>query len=141
MTARRYGDDPEPSERSPAGLLVPVRPGPTGWTARLCRTRLGVRTAVGFTTRERLAAAFGPRQAWIRLAEPALRALAEPLGVTALTVDPRFSTRSVVTGSRDTPGPDPRRRTAGVPRTTTVPTAHTPAHAHVNAHAPGRWIS
>ncbi|MGR3868846.1 SAV_915 family protein [Streptomyces graminifolii] len=84
--------DAEPSERVPAGLLhVPVRSGPAGCTARFFRTPLGGRTAVGFTSAARLAATLGPEQASIRLSEPALRALAAPLGVTALTVDPQFS--------------------------------------------------
>jgi hypothetical protein len=86
------GEDPEPSDRSPAGpLFVPVRPGPAGCTARLFRTPLGDRTAVGFTSARGLAATLGPDQAWIRLAEPALRALTAPLGVTAVTIDPPFS--------------------------------------------------
>ncbi|MEV3853673.1 SAV_915 family protein [Streptomyces sp. NPDC050095] len=86
------GEDPEPSERVPAGpLYVPVRPGPTGCTARMFRTPLGERTAVGFTSRERLTATLGPHQQWIRLGEHALRTLAEPLGVTSVTVDPAFS--------------------------------------------------
>ncbi|MEU2623776.1 SAV_915 family protein [Streptomyces sp. NPDC007157] len=86
------GDDPEPSDRSPAGpLFVPVRPGPAGCAARLFRTPLGERTAVGFTSARGLAATLGPDQAWIRLAEPALRALTAPLGVTIVTVDPQLS--------------------------------------------------
>ncbi|MGW2962140.1 SAV_915 family protein [Streptomyces sp. NPDC001220] len=86
------GDDPEPSDRSPAGpLFVPVRPGPAGCAARLFRTPLGERTAVGFTSARALAATLGPDQAWIRLAEPALRALTAPLGVTTVTVDPQLS--------------------------------------------------
>jgi hypothetical protein len=85
-------EDAEPSERVPAGLLyVPVRSGPAGCTARFFRTPLGGRTAVGFTSAARLAATLGPEQASIRLSAPALRALAAPLGVTALTVDPQFS--------------------------------------------------
>lgn len=85
-------EDPEPSEPVPAGpLFVPVRPGPTGCTARLFRTPVGGRTAVGFTSAARLGATLGAAQAWIRLSEPALRALAAPLGVTALTVDPQLS--------------------------------------------------
>ncbi|WP_407551293.1 hypothetical protein QOM21_17830 [Streptomyces sp. Pv4-95] len=86
-----YAEDPEPAERLPAGpLFVPVRPGPAGCTARLFRTPLGGRTAVGFTSPQRLAAALGGGQPWIRLSEPALRALAEPVGVAMVTVDPRF---------------------------------------------------
>lgn len=91
MYQRHYTEDPEPSDLLPAGqLLVPVRSGPLGHTVRLFRTPLGGRTAVAFTTEQRLTAALGPAQPWIALAEPALRALAEPLGVLALTVDPQF---------------------------------------------------
>lgn len=94
MTELVYGDDPEPSERIPARpLYVPVQPGPAGCVVRLFRAPLGGRTAVGFTTERRLATALGPRQPWIKLGEPAVRALAEPLGVTALTVDPELAAR------------------------------------------------
>ncbi|MEU5344165.1 MULTISPECIES: SAV_915 family protein [unclassified Streptomyces] len=92
MTDLACAEDPEPSERFPAGpLYVPVRPGPTGCSTRLFRTPLGARTAVGFTSRERLTATLGDGQAWIRLAEPVLRALTGPLGVSTVTVDPQFS--------------------------------------------------
>ncbi|MGW7817663.1 SAV_915 family protein [Streptomyces puniciscabiei] len=92
MAELRYGEDPEPSDPSPAGpLYVPVRPGPSGCAARLFRTPPGDRTAVGFTSALRLTATLGPDQPWIRLAEPALRALAAPLGVTTVTVDPQFT--------------------------------------------------
>ncbi|NNN34242.1 hypothetical protein HLK59_28545 [Streptomyces sp. S3(2020)] len=92
MAELRYDDDPEPCDPSPAGLLyVPVRPGLSGCAARLFRTPLGDRTAVGFTSERRLTGILGPDQPWIRLAEPALRALTAPLGVTTLTVDPRFT--------------------------------------------------
>jgi hypothetical protein len=85
-------EDPEPSEPVPAGLLhVPVRSGPAGCTARFFRTPLGGRTAVGFTSAAKLTATLGTDQASIKLSEPALRALAAPLGVTALTVDPSLS--------------------------------------------------
>ncbi|KMS68367.1 hypothetical protein ACM01_39215 [Streptomyces viridochromogenes] len=84
-------EDPEPSDRFPAGpLYVPVRPGPAACAARLFRTPLGDRTAVGFTSRRRLTATLGPDQPWVRLAEPALRALTAPLGVTTVTVDPQL---------------------------------------------------
>ncbi|WP_282084156.1 SAV_915 family protein [Streptomyces tendae] len=98
MTEPLYDEDPEPSERIPAGLLyVPFRPGPCGHTTlRLFRTPPGRRTAVGFTSQRRLAATLGAEQAWIRLAAPALRALAAPLGVTALTVDPQFTAPAAV---------------------------------------------
>lgn len=117
MAEQMYEDDPEPSERFPAGLFVPVRPGPAGWTARMCRTPLGVRTAVGFTSRELLAAVFGPCQACVRLAEQALRALAAPLGVTALTVNPRFTAPAVRKSVTPTP-------LAGMPPLTAGPIAH-----------------
>ncbi|MGW6400334.1 SAV_915 family protein [Streptomyces sp. NPDC055134] len=92
MSPVEFSEDPEPAERVPAGLLhVPVRSGPAGCTARFFRTPLGGRTAVGFTSAAKLAAALGTDQDSIRLSEPALRALAAPLGVTALTVDPPFS--------------------------------------------------
>ena len=92
MTDILSGEDPEPCERFPAGpLFVPVRSGPVGCAARIFRTPLGDRTAVGFTSEHRLAATLGAGQAWIRLAEPALRALTAPLGVTVLTVDPQFT--------------------------------------------------
>ncbi len=76
MTEPLYDEDPEPSERFPAGLLyVPFRPGPSGRTTlRLFRTPLGRRTAVGFTSRRRLVTTLGAEQAWLRVAAPALRA-------------------------------------------------------------------
>ncbi|AZQ33318.1 hypothetical protein EJ357_07515 [Streptomyces cyaneochromogenes] len=84
-------EDPEPSDRFPAGpLYVPVRPGQAACAARLFRTPIGDRTAVGFTSQRKLTATLGPDQPWIRLAEPALRSLAAPLGVTTVTVDPQF---------------------------------------------------
>ncbi|MET9544046.1 SAV_915 family protein [Streptomyces sp. NPDC006627] len=89
-------DDPEPCEPGPAGpLFVPVRPGPAGCVARLFRTPVGERTAVAFTTPQRLSAALGARQPWIRLSEQALRALAAPLGVSGLTLDPRLAAHPV----------------------------------------------
>lgn len=92
MVVLERNEDPEPSQRVPAGpLFVPVRPGPTGCAARFFRTPLGMRTAVGFTSRERLVATLGTDQDWIKLSEPALRALGRPLGVGVLTIDPQFS--------------------------------------------------
>ncbi|MFG2196830.1 SAV_915 family protein [Streptomyces sp. NPDC048639] len=97
MSASEHAEDPEPSEPVPAGpLFVPVRSGPTGCTARFFRTPLGGRTAVGFTSEEKLSSALGRDQAWIRLSEPALHALAAPLGVTALTLDPQLSAPATV---------------------------------------------
>ncbi|MFD3473534.1 SAV_915 family protein [Streptomyces sp. NPDC058695] len=105
MAQPSYPEDPEPLDRFPAGpLFVPVRPGPAGCAARLFRTPLGDRTAVGFTSERKLTATLGSEQPWIRLAEPALRALAAPLGVTTVTVDPQFSA----------PAPAPTRPVAPV---------------------------
>ncbi|TWV53632.1 hypothetical protein FRZ03_09450 [Streptomyces misionensis] len=114
MTELRYadehGDEPEPPDRSPAGLLyVPVRPGSFGCATRLFRTPLGEHTAVAFTSAGRLTATLGPDQAWIRLAEPALRTLTAPLGVTTLTVDPQLTAPSPARA----PAPRPHSRTSG----------------------------
>ncbi|MEU5894809.1 SAV_915 family protein [Streptomyces venezuelae] len=111
MAELLYAEDPEPCEPGPAGpLFVPVRPGPAGCVARLFRTPVGGRTAVAFTTPRLLSAALGPRQPWIRLSERALRSLAEPLGVSEVTVDPRLAAHPVgpprTTVPRD-PGPRP----------------------------------
>ncbi|MGW5737317.1 MULTISPECIES: SAV_915 family protein [Streptomyces] len=104
MAELQCGEDPEPSEPGPAGpLFVPVRPGPAGCVARLFRTPVGGRTAVAFTTPRRLSAALGERQAWIRLSEPALRALTEPLGVREVTVDPRLAAHPVGVPERPAP--------------------------------------
>ncbi|MFC9820456.1 SAV_915 family protein [Streptomyces erythrochromogenes] len=65
---------------------------------RLFRTPLGARTAVGFTSPDRLSATLGAEQSWIRLSEAALRAMTGPLGVPLLTVDPTFTAPAVTTG-------------------------------------------
>ncbi|WP_405982433.1 SAV_915 family protein [Streptomyces sp. NBC_00158] len=113
MCLFQYDDDPEPEERVPAGLLhVPVRPGAAEVAVRMFRTPLGARTAVGFTDPGLLAAVFGAEQPFIRLSEQALRAMAEPLGVELLTVDPTFTAPAVtrsVTGGSPVPAPHPRR--------------------------------
>ncbi|SDK18456.1 SAV_915 family protein [Streptomyces indicus] len=92
MPSVALSEDAEPGERVPAGpLFVPVRPGPAGCSPRFFRTALGFRTAVAFTSEDRLSSLLGAHHPRIRLSEPALRALAAPLGVTRLTVDPLFS--------------------------------------------------
>jgi hypothetical protein len=93
MPAPAAPEESDPLEPSPAGpaLYVPVRPGPAGCTARFFRTALGGRTAVAFTSLRRLTRTLGPDQPWTRISEPALRALAVPLGVTALRIDPALS--------------------------------------------------
>ncbi|WP_299529886.1 SAV_915 family protein [uncultured Streptomyces sp.] len=106
--------EPDPLEPVPAGpLFVPVRPGSERHasviTARLFRTPLGDRTAVAFTSPARLARVLGAAQGWIVLSEPALRALAAPLGVRRLVVDPQFSAAPVAPSGRvaaaDRPSP------------------------------------
>ncbi|MDX6311967.1 MAG: hypothetical protein QOF44_1431 [Streptomyces sp.] len=107
MSQCLLAEDPEPSEPVPAGpLFVPVRPGPAGCTARFFRTPLGDRTAVGFTTERQLVATLGTGQRWIMLSEHALRALATPLGVTALTMDPQFAAPAPAATPRTDTGPD-----------------------------------
>ncbi|MEV6012901.1 SAV_915 family protein [Streptomyces sp. NPDC051976] len=93
MPARHTPEDAEPLEPVPAGpaLFVPVRSGPAGCTTRYFRTALGGRTAVAFTSERTLTRTLGPAQRWIRLSEPALRALAAPLGIAELRIDPRLS--------------------------------------------------
>ncbi|MEU5399879.1 SAV_915 family protein [Streptomyces sp. NPDC005963] len=94
------GERPGPT----GALYVPVRLGRvSGHHLCFLRTPLGVRTAVGFTSRERLSGVLGEEQAWIRLAEPVVRALAEPLGVLSLIVDPQLT------------APGPARTAAAVP--------------------------
>ncbi|MCX4783127.1 SAV_915 family protein [Streptomyces sp. NBC_01264] len=117
-----YDDDPEPEEQVrpvrvptgpvPAGpLYVPVLPGRAEVVVRLFRTPLGARTAVGFTTAERLTATLGAGRPWIRLSESALRAIAGPVGAALLTVDPTLTAPAVtapamaVTGPVSTPVP------------------------------------
>ncbi|MER6254599.1 SAV_915 family protein [Streptomyces sp. NPDC001584] len=96
MCLFQYEDDPEPEERVPAGpLYVPVLPGRAEVVVRLFRTPLGARTAVGFTSTERLAATLGAAQPWIRLSESALRAMTEPIGASLLTVDPALTAPAV----------------------------------------------
>ncbi len=115
MDRQERDQDPEPSERFPAGpLYVPVRPGRDACTARLFRTPLGARTAVGFTSARRLTDTLGPDQEWIRLGGPALRALAEPLGAVGVTVDPRLAL----------PIPPPPTGRHPAPSPVAVPAAH-----------------
>ncbi|WP_411848846.1 SAV_915 family protein [Streptomyces mobaraensis] len=85
-------------------LYVPVRPCPVGFALRVFRTPLGGRTAVAFTTRARLTACLGPHQPTVRLALPAVRSLAAPLGVTLVSVDPQLTAPAVI---RSPDGPSP----------------------------------
>ncbi|MFJ9032389.1 SAV_915 family protein [Streptomyces sp. NPDC102274] len=102
--------DADPDEpRTARPLYVPVRLGSAGGhQLRFARTPLGARTAIGFTSSLRLTAVLGEGQAWIRLAEPALRALAEPLGAALVTVDPQL-TAPAISGRPAPSGPCARR--------------------------------
>jgi len=83
---------PNETPHRSVAFFVPVRHDPSGSRSiRILRTAVGERTAVCFTTSERLIAVLGTEQRWVRLALPALRALVEPLGVTTVTVDPQLS--------------------------------------------------
>ncbi|WP_308103039.1 SAV_915 family protein [Streptomyces sichuanensis] len=96
-------DDGEPSHPDPAEpLYVPVRPCSCGFALRVYRTPLGTRTAVAFTSRRRLSDCLGPGVPSVRLALPAVRALAEPLGVTLVRVDPQLSAAPVRPFPEDT---------------------------------------
>ncbi|MFH8881607.1 SAV_915 family protein [Streptomyces californicus] len=93
---RSRADAPARDERPRPGLLfVPVRATDVGPVLRTFRTPLGERTAVGFTAADLLTATLGPGHAAIRLAEPALRLLVEPLGVDRVVVDPALSAPAV----------------------------------------------
>ncbi|MCC9307751.1 hypothetical protein LN042_11695 [Kitasatospora sp. RB6PN24] len=137
MYQHRASEDPEPSERVPAGqLLVPVRSGPLGHVPCFFRLPLGDRTAVAFTSELQLRAVLGPAQPWIALAEPALRALAEPLGVTTLTVDPQLVApaprRLAGAHAFRSPSPCERRTSASESR---QPAAAAPAPRPDRAHS------
>ncbi|MFI0976775.1 SAV_915 family protein [Streptomyces sp. NPDC021093] len=103
--------DSEPAEPGPAArgaLYVPVRLGSAGGRyLRFLRTPLGHRTAVGFSSAERLGDVLGAQQPWVRLGEPALRALAAPLGVTILTVDPQLTAPATRSGPQPAAHPMP----------------------------------
>ncbi|SEL88582.1 hypothetical protein SAMN05414137_114222 [Streptacidiphilus jiangxiensis] len=91
MARHLNGDDPEPEELVPAGLLaVPVRSGLAGDVLRLFRTALGVRTVVGFTSRRQLSAVLGAQQRSIVISEAAVRQMTAELGVAQLVVDPQL---------------------------------------------------
>jgi hypothetical protein len=111
MPDRSVVEDPEPLDRVPAGhqLYVPVRSGPAGCTTRFFRTALGGRTAVAFTSERLLRRTLGDDQPWIRLSEPALRALGAPLGVDEVRIDPRLTAPAAVTPA-PVPEPAPVRR-------------------------------
>ncbi|MEV5508316.1 SAV_915 family protein [Streptomyces orinoci] len=101
------GGEPSHPVRLPSGpapaLYVPVRPCPSGFTLRVFRTPLGERTAVAFTSGRLLADCLGPRQAAVRLSLPAVRALAAPLGITGVRIDPQLTAPPVRPPAMDSP--------------------------------------
>jgi hypothetical protein len=118
VPAHQQADESTPSTTlRTRPLFVPVRSGATGCAVRIFRTPLGVRTAVGFTSEDRLSATLGAEQQWIRLAEPALRAATEPLGVNTLTVDPPLAAPAVASASTR---PEAKHRRASAPQARAV---------------------
>jgi hypothetical protein len=69
-------------------LVVPVRTR-SGMASIQCgRLPTGQPVGVAFTSEDRLASVMGAGQPWIRLSEPAMKEMLEPLGVTRIQVDP-----------------------------------------------------
>ncbi|WP_329454339.1 SAV_915 family protein [Streptomyces sp. NBC_01497] len=129
MSELASAEDAEPSHRAPAGTLcVPVRPGAEGFCVRLFRTPLGGRTAVAFTSVRLLEATLGADQPWIRLAESALRALAEPLGASTLTVDPQLVAPRPAPVVPAAPGV-PRQSPSAAPAPSASPSAPSERHS------------
>ncbi len=96
-------DDGEPSHPDrEEPLYVPVRPCPGGFSLRVYRTPLDTRTVVAFTSRRRLADCLGQAVPSVRLALPAVRSLAAPLGVTLVSVDPQLTAPPVRPAPEDT---------------------------------------
>ncbi|MEW1551261.1 SAV_915 family protein [Streptomyces tsukubensis] len=75
-------------------LFVPVRvsaPGGAFAAVRTARPGAGQeRVGLAFTGEERLHAALGPTQPWIRLSRPALLGLLRPLGISDIRTDPLY---------------------------------------------------
>ncbi|MFD9502430.1 SAV_915 family protein [Streptomyces sp. NPDC060035] len=75
-------------------LFVPVRVNAPGGAIAAVRTaRPGAgqeRVGLAFTGEERLHAALGSTQPWIRLSRPALLALLGPLGINDVRTDPLY---------------------------------------------------
>ncbi|MCQ8775107.1 hypothetical protein NQU55_35935 [Streptomyces sp. AA8] len=84
-------------------MYVPVRHCACGFALRVFRSPLGTRTAVAFTTERRLSAVLGPDQPSVRLALPAVRALATPLGVATISIDPQLTAPAVRTDPAEPP--------------------------------------
>ncbi|KAB1140240.1 hypothetical protein F7R91_36975 [Streptomyces luteolifulvus] len=75
-------------------LFVPVRVDDRDGAPAVVRTaRPGAgqeRVGLAFTGEERLHAALGPTQRWIRLSRPALLALLRPLGIEHVRINPLY---------------------------------------------------
>jgi hypothetical protein len=112
LTASPGGQPPTPAAPTMRSLYVPVRRGPVGAVVRLWRTPFGNRTAVAFTSDQRLRSVLGPTQPWIRLSESALRRMAEPLGALHLTVDPVLTARPPASWSDTAAATEPRATVA-----------------------------
>ncbi|WP_346429528.1 SAV_915 family protein [Streptomyces sp. WAC 06738] len=100
--------------------------GKGGMRLRMFRTPLGTRTAVAFTSQAALVRALGPEQKWVRLGEPALRALTAPVGAERITVDPLLTARrpyAHFTPPRSQGEPRPQQR----PTPPSSPTPQQPA--------------
>lgn len=115
----------EPEEPRPV-LYVPVRSTGAAFALRLFKQRDGSRCAVAFTSAAALTALLGPAQRSIRLAEPALRALATPLGATALVVDPLLTAPPVTAP----PTAEPPTTAAPAVRAPALDTSEFPALQH-----------
>jgi hypothetical protein len=98
----------EEIDEPPDPLFVPVRRSRVGTLTPLtARLPSGPRVGLGFTGLAALRAASGPTQQWIRLSEPALRGLLEPLGIDRIQIDPVLVAADVnrPTRVRNVPGP------------------------------------
>ncbi|MGP3966749.1 SAV_915 family protein [Streptomyces sp. 6N223] len=73
-------------------LFVPARGNALGaFSVRTARPGAGQdRVGLAFTSEERLHAALGGTQRWIRLSRPALMALLRPLGIEDIRLDPLY---------------------------------------------------
>lgn len=112
-----------PEDHTHHRLCVPVREAACGFVLRMFRDRDGSRCAVAFSSEERLRAVLGDEQRWLPLAEPALRDLAAPLGVTTLILDPNLIAPTV----RNTPAPTAAPTPIAAPTAAPAPAAPAPA--------------
>ncbi|MEV7012607.1 SAV_915 family protein [Streptosporangium sp. NPDC051022] len=78
----------EISPRNRPPLLVPVRAERGVLSLRLFRTQGGGRTAIAFTSRDRLVKVLGEGHAWMWLNERALREMVGNLDAVGVLIDP-----------------------------------------------------